>query len=161
MSYRERATDKEGMYTSVMNSNIHPIVATFNIESIRKDSVRCNYVIEAGSFIQKENPLFSIDGDSKEAIGLLNMIPTASYINSLTAFPQNIEIKTTVTYLCKKRKKTYQSTGDRKPQHSTDLRVEQLADSASGKTDEASSVRSSRRFLYCGIYRFRLQSTGN
>ena len=34
MSYRERATDKEGMYTSVMNSNIHPIVATFNIESI-------------------------------------------------------------------------------------------------------------------------------
>ena len=105
MSYRERATDKEGMYTSVMNSNIHPIVATFNIESIRKDSVRCNYVIEAGSFIQKENPLFSIDGDSKEAIGLLNMIPTASYINSLTAFPQNIEIKTTVTYLCKKEKR--------------------------------------------------------
>lgn len=105
MSYRERATDKEGMYTSVMNSNIHPIVATFNIESIRKDSVRCNYVIEAGSFIQKENPLFSIDSDSKEAIGLLNMIPTASYINSLTAFPQNIEIKTTVTYLCKKEKR--------------------------------------------------------
>lgn len=105
MSYRERATDKEGMYTSVMNSNIHPIVAIFNIETIRKDSVRCNYVIEAGSFIQKENPLFSIDSDSKEAIGLLNMIPTASYINSLTAFPQNIEIKTTVTYLCKKEKR--------------------------------------------------------
>lgn len=35
-SYRERAENKDGMYQSVLNSNIQPIIASFNLETMKK-----------------------------------------------------------------------------------------------------------------------------
>ena len=99
-SYRERS--ENGMFQSVRNSNSQPIVANFGIETIKKDSLTRNYVINVSVFLQKENPLFSFDADSKEYIGLLNMVGEGTYIDTLKAFPKNIEISTTVTYQSKK-----------------------------------------------------------
>lgn len=101
-SYRERSENKDGMFQSVRNSNTQPIVANFGIETIKKDSLTRNYVINVSVFLQKENPLFSFDADSKEYIGLLNMVGEGTYIDTLKAFPKNIEISTTVTYHSKK-----------------------------------------------------------
>lgn len=101
-SYRERSENKDGMFQSVGNSNTQPIVANFGIETIKKDSLTRNYVINVSVFLQKENPLFSFDADSKEYIGLLNMVGEGTYIDTLKAFPKNIEISTTVTYQSKK-----------------------------------------------------------
>lgn len=101
-SYRERSKNKDGMFQSVRNSNTQPIVANFGIETIKKDSLTRNYVINVSVFLQKENPLFSFDADSKEYIGLLNMVGEGTYIDTLKAFPKNIEISTTVTYQSKK-----------------------------------------------------------
>lgn len=101
-SYRERSENKDGMFQSVRNSNTQPIVANFGIETIKKDSLTRNYVINVSVFLQKENPLFSFDADSKEYIGLLNMVGERTYIDTLKAFPKNIEISTTVTYQSKK-----------------------------------------------------------
>lgn len=101
-SYRERSESKDGMFQSVRNSNTQPIVANFGIETIKKDSLTRNYVINVSVFLQKENPLFSFDADSKEYIGLLNMVGEGTYIDTLKAFPKNIEISTTVTYQSKK-----------------------------------------------------------
>lgn len=101
-SYRERSENKDGMFQSVRNSNTQPIVANFGIETIKKDSLTRNYVINVSVFLQKENPLFSFDADSKEYIGLLNMVGEGAYIDTLKAFPKNIEISTTVTYQSKK-----------------------------------------------------------
>lgn len=101
-SYRERSENKDGMFQSVHNSNTQPIVANFGIETIKKDSLTRNYVINVSVFLQKENPLFSFDADSKEYIGLLNMVGEGTYIDTLKAFPKNIEISTTVTYQSKK-----------------------------------------------------------
>lgn len=101
-SYRERSDNKDGMFQSVRNSNTQPIVANFGIETIKKDSLTRNYVINVSVFLQKENPLFSFDADSKEYIGLLNMVGEGTYIDTLKAFPKNIEISTTVTYQSKK-----------------------------------------------------------
>ena len=101
-SYRERSENKDGMFQSVRNPNTQPIVANFGIETIKKDSLTRNYVINVSVFLQKENPLFSFDADSKEYIGLLNMVGEGTYIDTLKAFPKNIEISTTVTYQSKK-----------------------------------------------------------
>lgn len=101
-SYRERSENKDGMFQSVRNSNTQPIVANFGIETIKKDSLTRNYVINVSVFLQKENPLFSFDANSKEYIGLLNMVGEGTYIDTLKAFPKNIEISTTVTYQSKK-----------------------------------------------------------
>lgn len=102
ISYRERATDKDGMYQSVLNSNVQPIVATFKVESVKKDSAARTYVVDAGTYIGRENALFSLDNTMKERIGATMMVPDASYIDTLKAFPQNVEIATTVTYMRKR-----------------------------------------------------------
>lgn len=103
-SFRERSTDKDGMYQSVKNSNIQPIVADFNLEAVRDSGSVRNYVINIGALAQKENALFSFDSQSKEDIGLTTFESNASYIDTLKAFPQNIELSTVVTYQPKKRK---------------------------------------------------------
>lgn len=110
-SYRERAENKEGMYQSVLNSNVQPIVAGFELEAVRKDSLSRSYVIALNSFLQKENPLFSFDADTKEQMKLQNRLPEGSYIDTLKAFPCNIEISTTVTYQNKLKNGGFLQTG--------------------------------------------------
>ena len=101
-SFRERSTDKEGMYRSVMNSNIQPIVASLDLEAVKDSSSTKSYVVNLSSLAQKENALFSFDNQSKERIGLTTFVSEASYIDTLKAFPQNIELSTVVTYQPKK-----------------------------------------------------------
>ena len=45
ISYLEHSTDTLGMYQAVLNSNVQPIVATFPLKTMRKDSLTKNYVI--------------------------------------------------------------------------------------------------------------------
>ena len=158
-SYRERSENKDGMFQSVRNSNTQPIVANFGIETIKKDSLTRNYVINVSVFLQKENPLFSFDADSKEYIGLLNMVGEGTYIDTLKAFPKNIEISTTVTYQSKKRYEQCRISGNRKSAYTTDLRTEQFNGPASRSTDESQTVRSACRLLHRWLYRFRQQPT--
>lgn len=102
ISYRERSADKEGMYQSVLNSNIQPIVASFKLESVRKDSLHRSYVFNIGTYLKKENPLFTFEKGDKDYIGLQALNAEASYVDTLKAFPQNIEISNVMTYSRKK-----------------------------------------------------------
>ena len=94
ISYLEHSTDTLGMYQAVLNSNVQPIVATFPLKTMRKDSLTKNYVIEMTDFIRRDNDMFSFSNYAKDNIGATSMISDASYIDTLKAFPQNIEIRT-------------------------------------------------------------------
>ena len=102
LSYRERSSEKDGMYQSVLNSNIQPIVANFKLESIRNDSLHRGYVFNIGTYLKKENPLFTFSKEDKEYIGLQAFNADASYVDTLKAFPQNLEISNVMTYSRKK-----------------------------------------------------------
>ena len=65
------------MFQSVRNSNTQPIVANFGIETIKKDSLTRNYVINVSVFLQKENPLFSFDADMDLSVRALNCLKAA------------------------------------------------------------------------------------
>ena len=82
----------------MLNSNVQPIVATFPLKTMRKDSLTKNYVIEMTDFIRKDGDMFSFSNYAKENIGATMMIADASYIDTLKAFPQNIEIRTVRTF---------------------------------------------------------------
>ena len=102
ISYYEHSSDTSGLYMAVLNSNVQPIVATFPLKTIRKDGISENYVIEITDFINKDNELFSFDSQSKDAAGIGSMVTEASYIDTVKAYPLNIEIKTTKTFNRKK-----------------------------------------------------------
>lgn len=98
ISYLEHSADTLGLYQAVLNSNVQPIVATFPLKTIRRENGTKNYVIEMTDFIRKDNEMFSFSSKMKDNIGATSMIAEASYIDTLQAFPQNIEVRTVRTF---------------------------------------------------------------
>lgn len=101
VSYLEQSKDSLGLYQSVKNSNIQPIVATFEIEAEKNGNTQKNKtsVIDITSMIDNDNDIFFFDTRIKKfkGIGLFNK--PSSYIDTIKAFPLNVEIKTVKTYM--------------------------------------------------------------
>ena len=103
ISYTEFSADttENGMYKSVMNSNLQPISAAFDIKAFHKDSVAktSSAVIDVTEYISGDNDILFFDPSAKRSLGLSGMQPQASYIDDIKAFPMNVEIKTVKTYM--------------------------------------------------------------
>jgi hypothetical protein len=84
------------MYKSVMNSNIQPIAAAFDIRAFSKDSTGC--VIEFTDFINGDNDILFFASFFKTALRIGGVQSDKSYIVDVKAYPINIEIKTVKTY---------------------------------------------------------------
>lgn len=99
-SYSERANDSTGMYLSVRNSNIQPLVQAFEVKAYNTDtaSKKRTVVIEVTDFIQSDNNILHFSQASKKALSIGSQINDRSYIDTLKVFPTNIEIRTVKTY---------------------------------------------------------------
>ena len=100
ISYSERSQDSTGMYRSVLNSNIQPIMASFEVKAYKKDSVAKaqNSVIDITDFVNGDNSILYFDEWVKKNLAIGNMFNDRSYIDTIKAFPMNIEIRTVKTY---------------------------------------------------------------
>ena len=101
------ANEEDAISRAVNNSNITPILESFEIEANneRKDS----YVIDVTKFINSENPLLALSGTQKDIYRLTSLESDKSYIKEINSFPINTEIRSVKTYKAKtdskKRKK--------------------------------------------------------
>lgn len=98
MIFREKSNDstENGMYRSLVNSNLDPIVASFPVKANGKDG---SYVIDVTAFIQSENEIFYFGPEAKRGLALGAVQNDKSYVVSMNAFPLNVEIKTIRTYM--------------------------------------------------------------
>ena len=84
------------MYKSVMNSNIQPIAAAFDIRAFSRDS--SGSVIEFTDYINGDNDILFFASFFKTALRIGGVQSDKSYIVDVKAYPLNIEIKTVKTY---------------------------------------------------------------
>ena len=100
VSYSERSQDSTGMYRSVLNSNIQPIVASFEIKAYKKDTVAHsqNTVIDVTDFVNGDNSILYFDEWVKKNLSIGSVFNDRSYIDTIKAFPMNVEIRTVKTY---------------------------------------------------------------
>ena len=84
------------MYKSVMNSNIQPIAAAFDIKAFSKDST--GSVIEFTEFINGDNDILFFASFFKTALRIGGVQSDKSYVLDVKSYPINIEIKTVKTY---------------------------------------------------------------
>lgn len=98
ISYIEHSSDTLGLYQAVLNSNVQPIIATFPLKTVRKEGDTSNYVIDMTDYIRRDNKLFSFASRAKNNAGIGSMVDDASYIDTLKAFPRNIEVRTVRTF---------------------------------------------------------------
>lgn len=100
ISYSERAADStlNGMMRSLENSNLQPIISAFDIKAFTTDSAAV--VIDASDFLNSDNSILYFDNASKNRFNKLGGLQAdKSYIESVKAFPVNIEIHSLRTYL--------------------------------------------------------------
>ncbi len=100
ISYYEQSNDTLGLYQAVANSNLQPIVSAFDVKAIRRDSVsgKGSVVIEIGDYIKGEKGIFNFGTYARKNIGLQSIIPEASYVDTIKAFPLNVEIRMVKTF---------------------------------------------------------------
>jgi hypothetical protein len=101
-----RDSSENGMYRSVYNSSLLPIVAAFDIKAISPDSTAS--VIDMTDYIKGDNDLLFFDPQSRKALGLGGLLADKSYTQSITTFPLNTEIRTVKTYGFGDRVLTYE-----------------------------------------------------
>ena len=101
LSYQETGRDSAGMFLSVLNSNLQPINAAFNIATMRVDSATRSgsTVIDITDYINGDNDILFFDARVKRGLGLSQYLRDYSYILDVKTFANNVEIQTVKTYM--------------------------------------------------------------
>lgn len=96
VAYRNVSTDTlQPIYKAVRSSNVDPIAAVFDIKSIRKDT---SVVIEVTDFFKEDNQVFTLPPFAKQQYKMGELQKDRSYIESIRAYPINLEVRTVKTY---------------------------------------------------------------
>ncbi|WP_028295308.1 zinc-dependent metalloprotease [Olivibacter sitiensis] len=96
ISFSERSDSTQAMYRAVMNSNIQPIVGSFDVTAFGKGNK--SVIIDMTAFIDGDNDVFFFSSSSKTSLRLGQLQKDRSYIGGVSSYPQNTEIKTVKTY---------------------------------------------------------------
>lgn len=100
ISYIEQAKDTLGLYEAVKNSNVQPIMESFSLESIKKDTTNNSesFIIDATKFLASDSELLSFNSYNRKGRGIGGNFSDRSYIDTVKVFPINIEVRTVKTF---------------------------------------------------------------
>lgn len=97
VSFNNVADENEPIYTSVKNNNFEPIVASFDLETMKEDSSA--YVIKVSNFFSDDIPMIGAMRDSeRKRFKIKGVDKSRSMITSVKSFPENIEVRHILTY---------------------------------------------------------------
>jgi hypothetical protein len=89
------------MYRSVINSNVQPIAAAFDVKAYGRDSVSKtrSTVIDITSFANGDNDILFFDAGYKRMLSLGMQQNDRSYVQGVRSYPDNVEIRTVKTFM--------------------------------------------------------------
>ena len=96
VSYENVATDSMPIFEAVRNSNFEPIIASFNIEALSKDS--SGTVIEVNGLFTTDIPSLGLQSSRRRAYQVRRVDGDRTFINHINSYPKNIEVRHTITY---------------------------------------------------------------
>lgn len=95
VSYSNIADENSPMSLSVRNSNFEPIIQTFDIKAIGKDS---SLVIEVTALFTKDVPAIGFDDGRRKQYKVSTLDEARTFIEHVKSFPINIEARHVLTY---------------------------------------------------------------
>ncbi len=97
VSYENVASDTtEPIYQAVRNSNFEPIIASFDIKSLAKDSAGA--VIEITDLYKDDVPSLGLQSSRREEYQVRSLDGDRTFINYIHSYPKNIEVRNLLTY---------------------------------------------------------------
>jgi Met-zincin/Domain of unknown function (DUF5117)/Domain of unknown function (DUF5118) len=85
----------QAIYQAVKNSNVEPITAAFDVKASRKDT---STVIDVTDFFKGDNQVVSLPPTTKTAYRLSMLAADRSYIQKISSYPINTEIRVVKTF---------------------------------------------------------------
>ncbi|MFT5925714.1 MAG: hypothetical protein ACI9WL_000455, partial [Rubritalea sp.] len=98
VSHQVVAADSLPVSIAVENSNFEPILYSFPIKAIKKDSVTNNTVIDVTDFFTKDVKAIGFPQRARSRYKISRLDDDRSYIDTLRSYPQNIESRHVKTY---------------------------------------------------------------
>ncbi len=97
------AAEEDPIYISVKKNNFPPILGAFSIQNKEED----RYLIDVGNYFNANSPGFNLIREStKKDLSIGGLDAKRSFIDEVKAFPQNVEIKHTLTFNSSKATRT-------------------------------------------------------
>lgn len=97
VSYNSVADEDLPIYQSVVNNNFEPIIHSFKIEALSKDS--SGYVIDIKDFFTSDIPMIgALSENQRKNFKIRSVDKKRSVINWVKAFPENVEVRHILTY---------------------------------------------------------------
>ena len=99
VSHEIVAADSLPVSIAVENSNFEPILYSFPIKAVKKDSVNNNVVIDVTDFFTKDVKAIGFPQRARRNYKISRLDDSRSYIDTLRSYPRNIESRHVKTYL--------------------------------------------------------------
>ncbi|MCI4669883.1 MAG: zinc-dependent metalloprotease [Bacteroidia bacterium] len=97
VSFNSVAADSLPIYKAVQNSNYHPIIAAFKIETVSPDSNA--WVIEVSKmFTSDVRAIGPVPDRLRKAYQVKNLDSKRSFVEKVSSYPINVEVKHSLTY---------------------------------------------------------------
>lgn len=97
VSYNSVANEEDPIYKSVVNNNFEPVIFSFKIEALGKDS--SSYVIDINDFFTTDVPMIgALSEHERTDFKISNLDQSRSMISWVKAFPENVEVRHVLTY---------------------------------------------------------------
>ena len=97
VSHRVFAADSLPVYEAVVNSNFEPVLFTFPIKALSKDSTAT--VIDATDFFNKDVKALGLNVRSRKQYKVTRLDADKSFIETVKSYPENIEARHVKTYM--------------------------------------------------------------
>ncbi len=99
VSFVNVANDSLPIHRAVEDANFEPIIYSFDIKSINKDST--STVIDVKEFFTKDVPALGLRDYHRERYGVVNVDDDRTFIEHIHSYPQNTETRVVKTYRAK------------------------------------------------------------
>ena len=98
VSYDIYAADSLPVHEAVVNSNFEPIVESFDIKTVGKDSISKSTVIDVTDLYTKDVQALGLPDRTRKQYKVSRLDDNRSYIDTIRSYPENIEIRHVKTY---------------------------------------------------------------
>jgi len=98
VSYDIYAADSLPVHEAVVNSNFEPIIESFEIQTVGKDSISKSTVIDVTNLYTKDVQALGLPDGTRKQYKVSRLDDNRSYIDTIRSYPENIEIRHVKTY---------------------------------------------------------------
>ncbi|MDR5591982.1 zinc-dependent metalloprotease [Christiangramia sp. SM2212] len=98
VSYDIYANDSLPVHEAVVNSNFEPIIQSFDIKTVGKDSISKSTVIDVTDLYTKDVQALGMQDRTRKEYKVSRLDESRSFIDTIRSYPENIEIRHIKTY---------------------------------------------------------------